>query len=220
MKINLILLASGFSRRFNGNKLFAELNEKPLYMHIVDKIIELNCEEEKPDLYFNKIICVTQYEEIEKRLKDTKIQVVRNYNSDLGISNSIKLGINYDTEADGYMFMVCDQPFIKKETIIRMIEVFSYGKKGIAAVGRKETTADGEKDILGNPVIFSRKYIDELSALEGDKGGKKVVMKHMNDVEIIEAEDKIELADIDTQEVYELFKNNHMKHSYGTVSCN
>lgn len=207
MKINLILLASGFSRRFNGNKLLAELNEKPLYMHIVDKIIELNCEEEKPDLYFNKIICVTQYEEIEKRLKDTKIHVVRNYNSDLGISNSIKLGINYDTEADGYMFMVCDQPFIKKETIIRMIEVFSYGTKGIAAIGRKETTTGGEKDIIGNPVIFSRKYIDELSALEGDKGGKKVVMKHMDDVEIIEAEDKIELADIDTQEVYELFRS-------------
>ena len=57
MRINLILLAAGNSKRFNGNKLLAIYKDKPIYMHIVEKVLGLE---------FNKIICVTQYEEIRK----------------------------------------------------------------------------------------------------------------------------------------------------------
>ena len=60
MKINLILLAAGNSRRFNGNKLLALYKDKPIYMHVVEKSLNLEV---------NKIICVTQYEEIRKKLK-------------------------------------------------------------------------------------------------------------------------------------------------------
>ena len=66
MKINLILLAAGNSRRFNGNKLLALYKGKPIYMHVVEKALNLEV---------NKIICVTQYEEIRKNLKNTKINV-------------------------------------------------------------------------------------------------------------------------------------------------
>ena len=41
MKINLILLASGNSRRFNGNKLLALYKGKPIYMHVVEKALNL-----------------------------------------------------------------------------------------------------------------------------------------------------------------------------------
>ncbi|MBP3915657.1 NTP transferase domain-containing protein, partial [Clostridium sp.] len=99
MAINLILLAAGNSKRFNGNKLLAIYKDKPIYMHIVEKVL---------DLKVNKIICVTQYEEIKEALLNTNINVVMNNNSNLGISSSIKIGINFDKNADGYMFMVCD----------------------------------------------------------------------------------------------------------------
>lgn len=187
VKINLILLASGNSIRFNGNKLLAEFNGLPLYMHTVNKVIHMN---------FNKIICVTQYEEIRESLRDTGIHVVINENSILGISNSIKLGINYDMEADGYMFMVCDQPFIKKETLQKIADVFSKSSKGIAAIG-------SESDVIGNPVVFSREYMNELLSLEGDTGGKKIVKKHLDDLEIIQVSDDLELTDIDTKEAYD-----------------
>lgn len=189
LKINLILLASGYSRRFNGNKLLTNFYDKPLYMHIIDKAINMD---------FNKVICVTQYEEIKRNLNNTGIYVVMNENSELGISNSIKLGINYDKEADGYMFMVCDQPFIRKDTIKNVIDVFETSNKGIAAIGNES--------IIGNPVIFSRKYIDELLSLKGDTGGKKIVKRHLDDLELIEVNDDLEFIDIDTKEVYERFK--------------
>lgn len=194
MKINLILLASGFSRRFNGNKLLTDFCGRPLYMYVIDEVMKIYMED---NFKFNKIICVTQYEEIKDSLKGTPMKVIINENSSFGISNSIKLGINYDTEADGYMFIVCDQPFIKKETLSYVMDVFCKGNKGITAIGRN--------DMIGNPVIFSRKYIDELLSLQGDVGGKKIVKRHLDDVEIVQIDDELQFADIDTVEAYERF---------------
>ena len=126
MKINLILLAAGNSKRFNGNKLLAIYKNKPIYMYIVEKVVNLK---------INKIICVTQYEEIKEALLNTNINVVMNNNSNLGISSSIKIGINFDKNADGYMFMVCDQPFISIQTLNSVIDNFIKGDKGIVCVG-------------------------------------------------------------------------------------
>ena len=152
MAINLILLAAGNSKRFNGNKLLAIYKDKPIYMHIVEKVL---------DLKVNKIICVTQYEEI---------------------------------KADGYMFMVCDQPFISIESLNSVIDNFINGDKGIVCAGYGKNK--------GNPVIFSKRYINELLSLEGDSGGKKIVKGHLNDLKIVNVNNEIELLDIDTQEEF------------------
>ena len=185
MRINLILLAAGNSKRFNGNKLLTIYKEKPIYMYIVEKVF---------DLKVNKIICVTQYEEIREALLNTNINIVINDNSSLGISSSIKLGINFDKNADGYMFMVCDQPFISIKTLNSVIDNFINGDKGIVCVGYG--------DNKGNPVIFSKKYINELLLLEGDNGGKRVLKRHLNDLKIVNVDNEVELVDIDTQEEF------------------
>ena len=183
MRINLILLAAGNSKRFNGNKLLAIYKDKPIYMYIVEKVL---------DLKVNKIICVTQYKEIKEALLNTDINVVMNENSSLGVSSSIKLGINFDKNADGYMFMVCDQPFISIETLNSLIDNFINGDKGIVCVGYG--------DNKGNPVIFSKRYVNELLSLEGDNGGKRILKGHLNDLNIVNVDSAIELVDIDTQE--------------------
>ncbi|MEE0932291.1 nucleotidyltransferase family protein [uncultured Clostridium sp.] len=185
MKINLILLAAGNSKRFNGNKLLAIYKNKPIYMYIVEKVVNLK---------INKIICVTQYEEIKEALLNTNINVVMNNNSNLGISSSIKIGINFDKNADGYMFMVCDQPFISIQTLNSVIDNFIKGDKGIVCVGCGNNK--------GNPVIFSKKYINELLSLEGDNGGKVIIKGNLNDLKIVNINNRIELVDIDTQEEF------------------
>ena len=185
MKINLILLAAGNSKRFNGNKLLAIYKEKPIYMHIVNNVLKLEV---------NKIICVTQYEEIKEALLNTNINVVINTNSSLGLSSSIKLGINFDKEADGYMFMVCDQPFITEKTLKILLDKFINGEKGIVCVGCGNNK--------GNPVIFSKKYINELLSLQGDNGGKRILKGHLNDLNVVNIDNEIELFDIDTQEEF------------------
>lgn len=41
MAIQLILLAAGFSKRFGENKLLVMLQGKPLYLHMLENLVEL-----------------------------------------------------------------------------------------------------------------------------------------------------------------------------------
>lgn len=183
MKINLILLAAGNSNRFQGNKLLTTVNGKQMYMNVVEKSLKLN---------FNKIILVTQYEEIKTALIEGPIQVVMNQNSELGISHSIKLGIQSDMEADAYMFMVCDQPFISLVSIETLTYRFIESNKGMACVEHEGN--------FGNPTIFSKKYKNELLNLEGDVGGKSIIKRHLDDLERVTIMHEVELMDIDTRD--------------------
>lgn len=183
MKINLILLASGNSNRFKGNKLLTIVNNKPMYMNAIEKILKID---------FNKIILVTQYEEIKEALLEQPIQVVMNKNSELGISHSIKLGIQGHMEADAYMFMVCDQPFISSLSIEILIYRFMKSDKGMACLEYKNN--------IGNPTIFSKEYKNELLSLKGDVGGKSIMKRHIDDLERVIIMNEMELRDIDTRE--------------------
>lgn len=183
MKINLILLASGNSNRFQGNKLLSIVEGKPMYMNVIDKILNID---------FNKIILVTQYEEIKEALWKYPIQVIMNKDSELGISHSIKLGIQSDMGADAYMFLVCDQPFLSLVSMETLISKFKESNKGMACLEYKGN--------LGNPAIFSKKYKNELLGLKGDMGGKLIIKKYLDDLERVTIWNKIELMDIDTRE--------------------
>lgn len=86
MKVTAIILASGFSRRFNGNKLLAIYKEKPLIMHIVDKVM-------KQDFY--EVIIVSQYDEILNLVNDhvsssPMIKAIKNSSPEKGMSESIQ----------------------------------------------------------------------------------------------------------------------------------
>ena len=111
-----------------------------------------------------------------------------------GISSSVKIGLNASLDADAVLFTVSDQPWLTSETICELIHVFLNTSKGIACV-----SCQGK---MGNPCIFDRKYYNELLSLEGDKGGKKVIMKHLDDTQIYEIEAGRELEDIDYCETY------------------
>ena len=50
---------------------------------------------------------------------------------------------------------------------------------------------------MGNPVIFAYKYYEELKKLEGDVGGKCVLKKHLDDVQMFEMSAS-ELKDLDS----------------------
>ncbi len=183
MKINLVLLAAGNSRRFGGNKLLSIWGGKPLYLSVLEKY---------EGIPFHKNIVVTQYEEIGKAAGDKGFDTVYNKNPELGISHSIALGIKACGECDAIMFSVCDQPYLKRKSILLLIDTFYTSGRNIACM------AYGEK--LGNPVIFDFCYKRELLALAKDTGGKAVVKRHIGDTALVFAEEERELMDIDTRE--------------------
>lgn len=184
MKISIVVLASGNSRRFNGNKLLQKINQKPMYLHTVEKLIDLK----KTNKNIGEILFVTKYDEIIKSLEKKDIKIIKNKDSDLGISQSIKLGVSSSSN-NIYMFIVCDQPYIKKETINSFINKFIKSKKNLGCVS--------SDSILLNPTIFKSKYKKELLGLKGDKGGKKIILNNLDDLFVFEVSDKKELMDID-----------------------
>ncbi len=184
MKISLIILASGYSKRFGENKLLHIVNDRPLYRHIIEATEKI--------AFFEKII-VTQYDEImgDKQLLGYK--KILNKNPELGISNSIHLGINScDSETEGFCFSVSDQPYIKSETIKGLVEGFEKSKKIIGCI------RDGNS--IGNPNIFSRCFEKQLLELKGDKGAKKIILnENQNNIYYYDIEDNNELFDIDVK---------------------
>lgn len=188
--IHGIYLAAGFSRRFGGNKLLEKLDGKPMYLHLLEGLNEI-----KENHKLQSLTVVTQYEEILNYLHRQRIAAVKNNNSALGISSSLKLGLqtamiqkNQETE-QYYLFCVADQPFLKKHTVEEFLYVFLKTGKGIGCISH-----DGK---AGNPVIFHERYVPELLRIEGDKGGKSVVNQHLEDVFLFEIPDAMELKDID-----------------------
>lgn len=146
MKLTLILLAAGNSRRFDGNKLLTPFHGKPMYQYIVEEVEKL------PDGLFDDKIVVTQYPEIMEDLGKRGYMVVENVQSSLGISHSIHLALEAAASPDGeeasYCFAVCDQPYLKAATIEGLIEGWKNSKRGIGCLCNM-----GE---FGNPAIFRR----------------------------------------------------------------
>lgn len=187
MKIHLILLAAGNSRRFGENKLLSLFQGKPMYQHLTDRLKKLDLP------FLGEKIIVSQYEEILSAMKEQSYLTVQNFHPEYGISHSIQLGINTlmkhgAEKEDAVCFFVCDQPYLKRNTIQQFLKEYQLSGKGIGCV------AAGER--LGNPVVFQMHYVEELLALRGDTGGKAVVKKHLDDVYLYQTELR-ELEDID-----------------------
>ena len=100
-----------------------------------------------------------------------------------------KNGLKEADDTEAFVFFTADQPWLRGETVLELIELFLREGKGIACVEHSGKT--------GNPCIFSRKYFGELMELEGDVGGKRVIRKHREDTAVLEVLDERELTDVD-----------------------
>ncbi len=192
--MNAIILAAGNSKRFGENKLLYPIQGKEMYKHVLDHMYALL---EKQ--YIQNLIVVTQYDQIENEIKRdySKVNVIRNSEPELGVSQSIRLGIEYlkqiDKRIEACLFSVADQPFISEESLIQLIQEWNKGEMGIVSCASWTS--------IGNPVIFSEKYYTALSKLTGDKGGKGIVMENLNDTQLFEIPE-IELEDVDVKGIY------------------
>lgn len=184
--INCIVMASGYGSRIGTNKLLLEYRDKKLIEHIMDKILQIN--------FYSRLVVAKDKEVLDIAGKKG-FKVVENKNSILGQSESIKLGIESSPVAEGYMFFTGDQPLLSKLTIEKMIDAFKNNPQSIIIPRYKERN--------GSPVIFSSIFIDELKALEGDKGGREVIKRNKDSLVFVEVENEYELMDIDTWEDYE-----------------
>lgn len=208
-KINIILLAAGNSRRFGSNKLLTEFRGKPLYRYTFDMAEKLAERLEKTNIDSN-IVIVSQYEEILTEAETSGYMTIKNNKPEEGISYSIKLALRACSQSDDredkktkiynglkYLFFVCDQPLLRSESVINLIFAYINSDKTMGCLGYKNR--------LGNPCIFDSKCVPDLFELEGDAGGKKIILLNPDSTLMMESCDEKELFDIDNiADFYEL----------------
>ena len=207
--IHIIYMVAGNSRRFGSNKLFYELDGKPMYRHLLERLVEIkdrynklkkagkkikNAESNNPVI---DIIVVTRYREILDYCSSIPdCHAVLSPDSEKGISYTIKAGIMAVQEQkktgmqDYYMFAVADQPYLKSQSMIKLIDKVLENK------GNKRLVFSLRcGNAVGNPCVFHSSLIPQLLSLEGDKGGRSVAKKY--DCVYVDIADERELMDID-----------------------
>ena len=198
--IHIIYMAAGNSRRFGSNKLLYELDGKPMYRHLLDHLVEIKdrYNKLKSDSPVIDITVVTRYREILDYCSSIPdCHAVLSPDSEKGISYTIKAGIMAVQEQkktgmqDYYMFAVADQPYLKSQSVIKLIDrvLENTGGKQLAFSLRCGAA-------VGNPCVFHSSLIPQLLSLEGDKGGRSVAKKY--DCVYVDIADELELMDIDT----------------------
>ena len=179
-KIGCVVLASGYGRRYGANKLAVSLEGRSLIQRALEAI---------PAERLVRTVVVTQYDEVAACAKLFDFTVIRNEHPEFGISHSLRLGLAALGDCDGVLFTVADQPFLRRESVTELLDLWSRQPEKIAAM-----SSGGRR---GNPCLFPARLFPELMALEGDRGGSAVIRQHPEDLALLEA-DALELADVDT----------------------
>lgn len=179
----IVVLAAGKSKRFGGNKLTEEVQNKPMYRHALDMLKAF------PDTM--KIV-VTAQKEIEVYSINRELLLVKNNEPELGISHSMQLGLLSAAKQmpflESVLFMVCDQPLLRAESIDRLLEAGAEHPDRIVCASH-----NGNR---GNPVVWNKKYWKELLDIIGDTGGRQIIEYHKEKLMLIEVKEE-ELKDID-----------------------
>lgn len=210
MKIRMIYLAAGNSRRFGSNKLLYQIEGKPMFRYGLDALLKVLEEMEGTSL-----TVVTNFAEIEEYVRECgkdRISAVKSPESHKGISYSVRAGLmgsgpnvctfageNLSVQPDSgsplpcadvdyYLFCVADQPCVSSKTVVRLLRETAEG--GFAG-GFVEW--EGKS---GNPAVFSKELLPELFALQGDNGGKRILTGR-RDVCRVRAGRREELEDVD-----------------------
>jgi molybdenum cofactor cytidylyltransferase len=186
-----VILAAGRSTRMGGpNKLLAELGGKALVRIVTEQALASKAQ---------SVIVVTghQAQEVEAALRDLNVTFVRNPDFAQGLASSLKAGIAaVPGNADGAVICLGDMPLIDARLIDRLIEAFAPDRGNLIVVPVSDTGR-------GNPVLWSRRFFQELMTLDGDVGARHLIARHSEAVAEVPVEGFGAFLDIDTPQALE-----------------
>ena len=181
VKLSAVVMASGHSKRFKGDKLTALVDGVPMIEKLFMAI---------PEDVFDAVAVVSRDEKILDIARSYGYIAVFNDDKTDDTAITIRLGVeNISPDSVGCAFFVGDQPWLKGDTITSLAEKFYEDTSRICMLSH-----NGHK---GNPVIFPAALLGELKTLLRNEQGKVVIRRHPELVVFKEVEDANELKDID-----------------------
>lgn len=177
-----IIMAAGASSRFGSNKLLAPLRGTPVFHGVMDAIDPSD---------FSSVIVVTGYSAIMEEAVRRGFLVRENSRPELGISRTIRLGLEAAGSCSSALFIAADQPLIAPQTVKKLLFCALQDPSAIWAV-----SFQGRR---GNPCLFPCDLFGELLRLRGDTGGSAVIRQYPDRLRLLDAAGR-ELLDCDTPE--------------------
>ena len=181
-KLGCVVMAAGNARRYGDNKLAAQLRGRSLILRALEAV---------PTEAIDSAVVVTQYPEIMRLAGEFHFAAVYNEHPDYGISHTIELGLTGLRDCDGVMFLVSDQPLLRRKSVAALARLWKSHPDSIAALSHG--------GVRGNPCVFPARFYPELLELTEDRGGNAVIRRHEEDLVLLEV-DARELTDVDTPE--------------------
>jgi len=119
------------------------------------------------------------------------IAVVICHDADSGMGHSLAAGVRASTEAGAWIVALADMPYIQSFSHYAVAARLRAGDSLVATTFR---------DRRGHPVGFSGRWLDQLSVLTGDQGGKAILERHPGELNLVAVDDPGVVRDIDWPE--------------------
>lgn len=179
-----VIMASGLSKRFGGNKLMADFHGEPMILRILAATEGI----------FARRIVVTRHADVAALCSEQGVEVRLHDLPDR--SDTVRLGLEGVGEVDGCMFCAADQPLLKHGTVRAIANAAAHDRCSIwrPCFG----------DEPGSPVYFPRWAFEELMQLPRGKGGGYIARRYPERVRTIPVESRYELLDADDRETLAL----------------
>jgi molybdenum cofactor cytidylyltransferase len=122
-----------------------------------------------------------------------------------GLSTSLKAGLAaLPPESDAVAVALGDMPDVTGALIDRLVAALDPARGALIAV----PTREGRR---GNPVVWSRRFFDDLSRIEGDTGARHLIGLHNEAVVEVPVDDEAAFHDIDTPEALQSARAGRVK---------
>ena len=182
MDLRGLLLCGGASVRFGRDKLLEPIDGVPMAVVSARNLRGA----------VDRVLAVTRPGSavLRSALEAAGCEVMETDRSLDGLGASLAAGVEASADADGWIVMLADMPFIREDTIRAVRSALEKG----ATIAAPAERASGTR---GHPVGFRSGVRQELLALRGDEGARSVIQRHRGSVVLVEVDDAGITRDID-----------------------
>ena len=172
--VGAVILAAGGSTRMGVPKQLLQFGGEAMLRRASSVALKAGC---------RPVVVVTGADAAASRkaLRGLDVREAENQQWESGISSSVRVGIEALVTAHpktaAVVLMLCDQPFVTREIIARLVAAHRETGRSIVA-----SRYGGS---YGVPALFGKVHFTELTTLKGDAGAKRVIQKHLPKVHLV-----------------------------------
>ena len=197
-QIGFLFLGAGKSTRMRGrDKLLQKIDGVPLIKRTLNEALKLN---------FPVFVTIPVNETKRKLIiATTNAVIIEVPDADIGMGHSIATGTFEITKKLNILSLaICpaDLPNLNEDSLKKLINYFFKSPEMIC----RPTQLRNLK--FGHPVIFPKRYFEELKLIKGDMGARKILKNNAKVLNSYETDDESYFLDLDTPEDFSNWESN------------